>query len=256
MRKSTMNRRIKAELVIFFLLVLGRFLIFPPIASAQTVGIPGQRETPFSKNAKGFVSSHLGFTYIPYLDMAEIGHSGNSEITSVSSDYFRSPGFCAGLGIIPVFSNNGIILEVSYNLFGGEFKSEVENDEGVHSGLTTFGFTHVDFTAGYARYFLDGPWHIYFNVVTGLMSESIRTSSEYDQEGEVTSDDRFTNFFAGAGFGFLRQVSTGGIGGEFKFEAPFLKSEFSITDPYGKGDYEMLHPVTLKLMVTFLLGGI
>ena len=220
-------------------------------------GFPSANETPFSNKAKGFVQATLGLSLIPYIDISSTEHNSGDILSSeVRNSGAIIPGRAAGLAFIPVFSDNGVLLEVSYSLNGVEFDHDINvNGTNITSPSTT-GFGIINFNVGYVRYFLEGPYHIYFNIIPGFQMITARTTTNFDGEKSISSSDKFNNISISSGFGFFKEVMAGGLGLELRGEYSILESEFSFDDPYGKADYMYTHPIQIKLLAVFLLGGI
>ena len=236
----------------FFALFLF-FVILSSNAQAQILDRPGQ-SSPFQSKARGFLQLSLGLSYMPLLDF-EVEHpSPDIPELSAKNAYTRIPGMAAGLGIIPCFGHNGILIEGIYHLYGVQFETEGKFDALEISGSSTYGESMVDFHVGYIRYFLDGPYHLNLSGWGGMLFENVSADIGYDGEENVTSSDQFINYNFGAGFGFFKEMLTGGIGLDFRATFPILPAEYKLEDPWGKADYTALHPVAISLMVTFLMG--
>jgi len=222
--------------------------------SAQ--GFPSANETPFSNKAKGFVQATLGLSLLPYIDISS-DHNGDGVISSdIRNAKANIPGLVAGLAFIPVFSDNGVLLEVSYSLSGIEYDQDVNLNGLSNSSESTNGLGLMNFNIGYVRYFLEGPYHIYLGTIPGFQMVMGRNHSNFQDEKDKSSSDRFNNFVAALNFGFFKDVMAGGLGLELRAEYSILQSELSFDDPYGKVDYLYTHPIQIKLMAVFLLGGI
>lgn len=238
-------------IVLFFLL----FFFSPSAVWGQITTVPDD-ETPWGNKARGFVEAHLGFSYIPVIDI---------EVTHMDSDVFynrnwdirtKPPGIAAGIGFIPAFGYNGILAEVSYTLNGVEFRSEVDNNNVITRGKTTFGLSMVDINAGYVRYFLDDPWHIYLGAMIGLETVIVKSTTDFEGESSVTTQRQVYNGATAGSFGFYRKATTGGIGAELRVSYSFVNSTIDMRDPFGSVEYDIFHPLMIKLMAVFLLGGL
>lgn len=235
----------------FFLLII--FSSFFPALCYCQAGFPDANETPFSNKAKGFVQVSLGFSYIPLVSFTGEHTSSDTTIDRIFNARTKPPGLSATMGIVPVFNDNGVLFEVSYALNGAEYLSDVSTYDGTVRGETTLGFSQIDVALGYTRYFMDGPWHVFVTGKSGIEIAKIEITSDYDGESK-TSTSQINNGMAGLSFGFFHEVTSGGIGGELRVDTPFLKSKFDISDPYGKMDLTMEHPINIKLVAIFLLG--
>jgi len=238
--------------MLIFLLFFALFI--PQLAQSQSTFMPSPDETPFSDKAQGFVTSHLGFAYLPILSI-EGEHSGSeTNLTKIWDEATAIPGFTAAIGIAPSFQRHAWILEASYTMFAANFKMEVETYDKYNTGDTVLSINTVNIATGYGYFFLEGPWYIYPFITGAVAAQSVRANVNYDDEETETSSDKFSNIMGTAGFGFFHRVSTGGIGGEFRVDVPILTSEFSFKDPYGTMDIDVYSPVMFRLSAIFLLG--
>ena len=246
----------RSNLILFFLFSF-MLLAYSP-SFAQRLGVPPPEEAPWSNTARGFVQVHAGFTMLPLFDLSSSHRGSDTQFRRTWDAKTHFPGIAAGLTVIPVFSNNGVILDAAYTLHGGEYYSQIENNGQSYDGRTTFGISLVDFHAGYARYFLEGPWHIYVGGKGGLqmVTSNMRVNYDGDDENPMSKKDKLYNWSAGGVFGVFRSLMTGGIGGELRVESTFFNSELTFQDPYGDIDFVFTHPLQIKLLVTFLLGKI
>lgn len=238
--------------IAFFLFIL----IFFSFSLCHAQGFPSANETPFSNKAKGFVQATLGLSFMPYIDISS-DHIGEGVLSSkVRNPKVNIPGLAAGLAFIPVFSNNGVLLEVAYSLNGVEYDHDVNYNGTTYTSSSTNGLGLMNINIGYVRYFMEGPYHLYLNAIPGFQMVMGRNSSSFPDEDERSSSDKFNNITAALGFGFFKEVMAGGMGLELRTEYSFLQSELTFDDPFGKADYLYTHPIQIKFMAVFLLGGL
>jgi hypothetical protein len=230
------------------------FVLSSSIASAQSVGMPRAEDNPFAADAQGFLQAHVGLAYIPVFQVEGFHREPDTEVDEITGAAARIPGFQLGIGLFPAFNYHMFMAEVGYTLFGAEYDTALDFEAETFNGTTTWGMSTISINVGYGYYFLDGPWHFYPLVLLNMRMERIRATVDYEGEDEMASEDRFTNYGGGVGFGCFRTVSTGGIGGEIRVTSPFMESKFEFTDPWGKAEYTLTHPVTVYLLATFMLG--
>ena len=243
-----MSRNFISFFLIFFIAFSAK------AAFSQSTYMPSPDETPFSEKAQGFVTSHLGFAYIPVFSVTG-DHSGSeSTLNRIWDETTAIPGFTAGIGIAPSFQRHAWILEVSYTMFAANFKMEIETYDTYNTGETVLSMNTVNVATGYGYFFLDGPWYIYPFITGVVAAQSVKANVKYEDEETTNSSDKFSNIMATTGFGFFHRVSTGGIGGELRVDVPLLNSQYSFEDPYGTMDIEIYNPVMIRLNAIFLLG--
>ena len=239
-----------------FLFIALAFFFLPTALFAQDVGLPGSNYDPWSNPAKGFVQIHGGLAYLPIMTINANHLDSDTSISDTWGAHARFPGLAAGLGLIPVFSNNGIIIEAAYAIHGAEFKSKGERAGATFHGENTFGLSLVDAHTGSSRYFLDGPWHLYVSALVGLQITYVKMNSKYDNEDSLISEDRFYNMSTGGAFGFFSSYRTGGLGAELRVESTVLPTKVKLDDAFGQVEYTLSYPMQIKLVAIFQLGGI
>ena len=162
---------------------------------------------------------------------------------------------CAGLSAIPLFKDNhGLNINVAYSLNSVKFETKIEGKK----GFTNFGISNIDFNVGYTKFFLDGPWYLYTSIYGGfdLVIIQVRTHLQNQEDDDVKTDSKDYSFGLGGNFGFMRSISSGGIGMELRIDSSVLQDSFKVDHQFGKTKMNVWHPLQLKLALSFFLGRI
>jgi opacity protein-like surface antigen len=220
-------------------------------AAAQVVSEPG-RDDLLGPDIFGFFEVSLGAGYVPAFNL-ETKPSSDGFSYRARNPEFALPAFVGHLRLTPAFGDNGIAGEFGWELVGYRWRQETSSGRGDSSGETTLALNQMSGSVNYVRYFLPGADRLYLTAGGGFLLITGRAVAKNDDD-ELTTEDRFTNWRVNAGFGYLHQFGNGALGVELRGDVPLLPTELSLKDPQGDFDVTLSQSVIVKLCATFSLG--
>lgn len=229
-----------------FLLLL---LVFSFSSTAFSQTVTNNPSSPWDSNVRGFIKGYIGLSYLAYADVT----FEQEDFVALSPQNAGFPGFCAGLAAIPLFKDNhGLNINVAYSTSNIKFETDIEEN----IGYTILDLSNIDFNVGYTKFFLDGPWYLYTSIYTGfdLILLHARTHLHGRNEDDKSTNTKGYSYGLGANFGFMRLISSGGVGMELRVDSTALEDSFKIKHPFGSTTMNVWHPVQIKLALSFMLG--
>ncbi len=236
------------------LLLLAAFAAAAGPAAAQVIQEPQpfEEEPTLAWDAYGFFTVALGICYPPTFTLNTRPLGGGQYYQSFNKTV-SFPGVAAQLSLIPVWADNGLDIEVGYDLQSLHWQQHAAINGISSSGRSTLGLNMINFSANYVRYFLPNADRIYLLGGFGYSWNVGNLQASTGGNG-ITSSGSFANWRANAGFGYVHLWKAEVVGFEVRADFPLLTDKIHLLDSTGPFDMYLKESPVLRLMATFGLG--